>query len=381
MKRQKTLKDCFELFIQGEMLDGENKYLCEKCSKRVDTLKRTCLRTLPNYLLVHLKRFEFDYDRMRHIKINEMCEFPDYLNVEPYTVEGLARKEAQLNGTYTEPKHPLQYYDYELVGIVVHMGTVDFGHYISLIKDPNDKSGQTWFEFNDSRVTPFDPAQIPNACYGGFEDVQEMDRTTGKPQTVKKPKTQNAYILVYRKLHPDQTFADMSSTSNQTSMSQKVPERILRSIWEENSKFLHEQHIFSSEYISFMWTISSMHRQPASQNTPSDLNLITPSSLLSEPDPFLSTIQLATKYLIFIYAHSKEKPLFYLWMAHLKNFYSKSIPVSQEKKKGNFFKINLLLPKKKKGMCLAVESILGRISLGTSNVSLLSCRWIPNRLR
>ena len=72
----------------GEMLVGDNKYFCEPCSKKVETLKRCCIKTLPNTLLVHLKRFEFDYEKMKHIKLNDMCEFPMTLNMEPYTREG-----------------------------------------------------------------------------------------------------------------------------------------------------------------------------------------------------------------------------------------------------------------------------------------------------
>lgn len=73
---------------------------------------------------------------MKHIKLNDRCEFPLSLNVEPFTRDGLARQEAgaasiliQLSGvemetgTKIEPKHPLEYYEYELAGIVVHLGT------------------------------------------------------------------------------------------------------------------------------------------------------------------------------------------------------------------------------------------------------------------
>jgi len=32
-------------------------------------------------------------------------------------------------------KHPTEYYNYELVGVVVHNGTADSGHYYSYIKE------------------------------------------------------------------------------------------------------------------------------------------------------------------------------------------------------------------------------------------------------
>lgn len=58
------------------------------------------------------------------------------------------------------------YYEYKLVGVVLHMGTADAGHYLSYINisrssksedDPEwlrtDK--EKWLEFNDSNVKPF----------------------------------------------------------------------------------------------------------------------------------------------------------------------------------------------------------------------------------
>lgn len=64
------------------MLEGENAYLCDKCNTKVDTLKRICLKKLPNNLIIVLKRFEFDFDNMMKLKINDYCEFPTNLNLE-----------------------------------------------------------------------------------------------------------------------------------------------------------------------------------------------------------------------------------------------------------------------------------------------------------
>jgi ubiquitin C-terminal hydrolase len=134
VSHKKNIYESLDLFVQGEMLVGENKYFCETCNKGVDTLKRYCIKHLPNTLLVHLKRFEFDYDKMKHVKINDYCEFPMNLNLEPYTKEGIARREVETEGQKVDLKYPPSYYEYELVGIVVHMGTADCGHYYSYIK-------------------------------------------------------------------------------------------------------------------------------------------------------------------------------------------------------------------------------------------------------
>ena len=73
----------------GDMLEGENAYLCEKCDKKVDTLKRTCIKKLPRYMMIALKRFEFDFDRMIRVKVNDYCEFPMELDMTDFTQEGL----------------------------------------------------------------------------------------------------------------------------------------------------------------------------------------------------------------------------------------------------------------------------------------------------
>jgi len=39
VKGKKNLQEGLDLFIQGEMLEGDNAYYCDRCDKKVDTLK------------------------------------------------------------------------------------------------------------------------------------------------------------------------------------------------------------------------------------------------------------------------------------------------------------------------------------------------------
>ena len=67
-------------------------------------------------------------------------------------------------------------FDYKLVGVVVHMGTADAGHYISYINTDRSIDGdstnwgdthkQNWFEFNDSKVERFDFSELEYKCFG-----------------------------------------------------------------------------------------------------------------------------------------------------------------------------------------------------------------------
>jgi len=75
----------------------------------------------------------------------------------------------------TELEDPLDF-DYKLVGVVVHMGTADAGHYISYINTDRNIDGdspewgevhkQSWFEFNDSKVEKFDFQTLEYNCFG-----------------------------------------------------------------------------------------------------------------------------------------------------------------------------------------------------------------------
>jgi len=61
VKNKKSIYESLESYIKGEMLEGDNAYKCDKCDKKVDTMKRVCIKKLPNHLIIVLKRFEFNY--------------------------------------------------------------------------------------------------------------------------------------------------------------------------------------------------------------------------------------------------------------------------------------------------------------------------------
>jgi ubiquitin carboxyl-terminal hydrolase 34 len=55
-------------------------------------------------------------------------------------------------------------YIYNLIGVTVHTGTADGGHYYSFIKD---RTKDKWFLFNDAEIKPFDSNQLATECFGG----------------------------------------------------------------------------------------------------------------------------------------------------------------------------------------------------------------------
>ena len=99
---------------------------------KVVTVKRLCVRKLPPVLAIQLKRFEYDYERVCAIKFNDYFEFPRWLDMEPYTVSGLAKLEGEI-ADIDEKEDEDQPTKYQLTGIVVHSGQASGGHYYSYI--------------------------------------------------------------------------------------------------------------------------------------------------------------------------------------------------------------------------------------------------------
>ena len=136
VKGKTNIAESLKLYIQGESLDGDNQYYCEKCQAKRDSLKMCCVSSLPNTLILHLKRFEFDLELMRKIKVNDRFEYPLELNMKPFTKEGLTPPHENNNDDDgSAPYRPDDYYRYRLRGVLVHSGTADSGHYYSLARD------------------------------------------------------------------------------------------------------------------------------------------------------------------------------------------------------------------------------------------------------
>ncbi|KAH3756594.1 Ubiquitin carboxyl-terminal hydrolase 34 [Pelomyxa schiedti] len=359
IKNKKNIQEALNLFIEGELLAGDNAWKCETCNKRVDTLKRACVETLPHMLLLHLKRFEFKMELMRNIKINDSCEFPMQLNMEPYTRDGVERRES---GSTAPPQHPSWYYQYELVGIVVHQGTADSGHYYSLHRETTPPYTR-WFEFNDTLVMPFDPKQIPNECFGGYEDVNVWDASEQRYVQQTRAKINNAYILFYQRVHPSTnrehtvepilpppppspapkpppesssaqpetsdnqvetgttasppptlTAATTSTTTSSTTetvdmnlydMSKAgIPKFLAKRIWVDNCALILKKQIFHPDYLNFIWDLMKIYT-----NHP-------------EHKAYIETLKFSLKFCFLVYARAKDKPLFLAWIHRIKSLLS-----------------------------------------------------------
>ncbi|EXJ95156.1 hypothetical protein A1O1_00275 [Capronia coronata CBS 617.96] len=162
IKGKARLEDSLRAYVEGEVLQGENKYSCTSCGRHVDAVKRACLKDVPDNLIFNLKRFDYDIMTGTRAKINDEFQFPDTLDIAPYTLARLSDEE-----TDGEPDY------FQLTGVIVHSGTADSGHYYSFIRQrPSAKPVQeSWVQFNDQEVGAFDPSQMREMCFGGSADL------------------------------------------------------------------------------------------------------------------------------------------------------------------------------------------------------------------
>jgi hypothetical protein len=152
------------------------------------------------------------------------------------------------------------------VGVVVHTGTAESGHYYSYIREQqNEEEKDKWFEFNDAWVSDFDPATIPSECFGGEETgfTNVFNNSQHKMQ-----KFRNAYICVYkRRLQDDVEFSDeedapkkeedkveqkLGATSFDTSNGGNA---LITSINADNHMYWQNRFLFGSEYTSFVYDL------------------------------------------------------------------------------------------------------------------------------
>ena len=252
IKNKSSILQSLDALITGEVLEGDNAYACDYCGQMVTASRRICLRSLPNLLLLTLRRFDFDMDTMTRLKLNSYCEFPLKLDMEPYTIEGVLRRE---RGEEEEERlgvtrAPQDYYQYTLRGIIIHLGSAEAGHYYSYIN--TEEKG--WVEFNDTCVDPFDAANIPHEAFGVLPGL------LGDASKEEVGKMKNAYVLIYeRKVRyavkgkDDALPEPLPVYPREVSPSTR---RLLTHYQTSNLKYWKIKRVFSPEFFSFITKLS-----------------------------------------------------------------------------------------------------------------------------
>ncbi|XP_056902724.1 probable ubiquitin carboxyl-terminal hydrolase FAF-X isoform X1 [Takifugu flavidus] len=284
IRNHQNLLDSMEQYVKGDLLEGANAYHCEKCNKKVDTVKRLLIKKLPPVLAIQLKRFDYDWERECAIKFNDYFEFPRELDMEPYTVAGVAKLEGDdVNPEnqviqQNEPSEPTPSGSskYRLVGVLVHSGQASGGHYYSYIIQRNGGDGEKnrWYKFDDGDVTECkmdDEEEMKNQCFGGEYMGEVFDHMMKRMSYRRQKRWWNAYILFYERmdsLDKDNEIVKYISdlTISATKPHQvKMPGVIECSVRKQNVQFMHNRMQYSLEYFQFikkLLTCNSVYLNP-----------------------------------------------------------------------------------------------------------------------
>lgn len=191
---------------------------------------------------------------MMRSKINDEFQFPEHIDMSPFKVEYLS-----------DPGTNVPQDIFQLVGVLVHSGTAESGHYYSYIrKRPTDGSRGSWVEFNDSDVTSFDPSKIGDQCFGGYNDslhVPSMGQTRFN-------KVWNAYMLFYQRVSSMETAKSIyKPTKNDLPIRVPLPVPLGNHIAMENEIFIRTHCLLDPYHVFFVRNILSraLDTKPDSQ--------------------------------------------------------------------------------------------------------------------
>lgn len=183
-----SIYDCLDLYFREERLQDENAWLCPSCQERTVSTKKLTLWTLPDLLIIHLKRFR-QSSTMRS-KLSTPVSYPlTGLDMSPFMDDrnesqneresaisrwgnrlssarirsrSLGRDSNSLPSRWAQPwKRPdlrLNQFDYDsrcstydLVAVCNHSGSLLSGHYTAVCRNPTNLQ---WYHFDDTAVSP-----------------------------------------------------------------------------------------------------------------------------------------------------------------------------------------------------------------------------------
>ncbi|KAF1833521.1 hypothetical protein BDW02DRAFT_377979 [Decorospora gaudefroyi] len=240
-----TLQESLQAFVRGDVMEGDNKYKCESCGgKYVDAVKRTCFKDVPDNLIFHLKRFEFDLENFSRRKVYDHFEFPSSIDMSAYHVDHLG-----------DSGQPQKEDIFDLVGVLVHTGTCEHGHYYSYIRErpcPTGNATPTWVEFDDSNVGPFDPMDIAYRAFGGFTEETAYHRV---------PKQYSAYMLFYqRRAAVDEDQQQWVTRTDGQTLKVPMPKDLEKEVDINNELLIREYCLFDSNHTKFLRQLHVMSR-------------------------------------------------------------------------------------------------------------------------
>ncbi|CAL8270686.1 unnamed protein product [Lota lota] len=177
-----SLDECFQLYTKEEQLAPDDAWRCPHCRQLQQGMVKMSLWTLPDILILHLKRFRQVAERRN--KLTTLVSFPlAGLDMAPHVV-----KRSCGRSTAPPDSAPANYL-YDLYAVCNHHGGLHGGHYTAFCR--NSVDGQ-WYSYDDSSAEPTPHGEVV---------------------------TRGAYILFYQRRNTVPRWSASSSTSGSTSSS------------------------------------------------------------------------------------------------------------------------------------------------------------------
>lgn len=140
-KQGVSLYTCLELFTTREQLSSNDTWYCPECKKHVEATKKFDLWRLPEVLVVHLKRFQFN--RYNRDKLETFIDYPiNGLDLTPHIQHNLSGNTHRI---------------YDLFAVSNHYGGLGGGHYTAFAKIQRKNQ---WYKFDDSYTSPINEQDV-----------------------------------------------------------------------------------------------------------------------------------------------------------------------------------------------------------------------------
>ncbi|XP_050540078.1 ubiquitin carboxyl-terminal hydrolase 43 [Daktulosphaira vitifoliae] len=177
-----TLEQCFDMYTKEEILGPENAWHCPQCNLKQEVVKKLGLWTLPDILVVHLKRFRQSLtlpstrqqNNKQPTKLSVLVDFPLYsFDMTPHLAIG---RDVRVPLKPPSSRRLNSIHDrnlYDLYAVCNHHGSDPHsGHYTAFCKNPYDKQ---WYSFDDTKVTPIpDTSLVTTSAYMLFYQRRDM---------------------------------------------------------------------------------------------------------------------------------------------------------------------------------------------------------------
>ncbi|KAK6151696.1 hypothetical protein DH2020_014331 [Rehmannia glutinosa] len=147
-----TLVGCLDHFTRPERLGSDQKFFCQQCQVRQESLKQMSIRKLPLVSCFHIKRFEHSPIRKMSRKIDSYLQFPFSLDMAPYLSSSILRSRYgnrifPFDGDEQDASSEFSS-QFELFAVITHSGKLDAGHYVTYLRLDDQ-----WYKCDDAWIT------------------------------------------------------------------------------------------------------------------------------------------------------------------------------------------------------------------------------------